>query len=396
MKIRRLANEERPTTSWRLQSYAFEPSPTQPDEVARFHDFLPYLADSITLVVQDGDETLAAVSAIPMRQNVRGVVHPMAGISGVASHPLARRQGHVRTLLTQLLGELRDEGYAVSSLYPFRPSFYARFGYAALPQPRTVSFSPADLGEWLRADLPGELRLQRIRDGYDTYRGFTERLVASRHGFCVLPDSRAVHLRDDDKRWLVSASHEGEVIGAVTYRIDDHGGTLRADDLLTVGPLGRALLLQFFARHVDQVARISAIVAADETPELWAADLATHTESTVAFPGAVAPMARLLTLDGLHGLPTGPGRVRVEIVDDPLLAGSYLLDGTDGQLTVSRADAPALPAATLTAAGISALVYGVADPDDLPLRGFGTVPPSAATQLRSLFPRTTPHLSTTF
>jgi predicted N-acetyltransferase YhbS len=396
MKIRRLANEERPTTSWRVQSYAFEPSPMQPDETARFHDFLPYLADNVTLVAQDGDETLAAVSAIPMRQNVRGVVHPMAGISGVASHPLARRQGHVRTLLTQLLGELRDEGYVTSSLYPFRPSFYARFGYAALPQSRTVGFSPADLGEWLRADLPGQLRLQRIRDGYDSYRGFTERLMASRHGFCVLPDRRAVQLRDDDKRWLVSAVHDGEVIGAVTYRIDDHGGTLRADDLLAAGPLGRALLLQFFARHVDQVARISAIVAPDETPELWATDFATHTESTVAFPGRVAPMARLLTLDGLHGMPVGPGRVRVEIVDDPFLTGGHLLDGGDGQLLVSRAEHPTVPTATLTAAGISALVYGVLDPDELPLRGLGTVPPPAAAQLRSLFPRTAPHLFATF
>ncbi|MGW4465368.1 GNAT family N-acetyltransferase [Micromonospora sp. NPDC004704] len=402
MKIRRLANEERPTTSWRLQEYAFERSPMPPEEGAKLRGYLPYHEGNITLVVEDGKETLAAVSVIPMRQNVRGTVHPMVGVSGVVSHPLARRQGHIRTLLTRLLGELRDEGYPISALYPFRPSFYGRFGFAALPQPRTVSFSPADLGEWLRADLPGELRWQRIRDGYDAHRGLTERLLTSRHGFSLLPDYRDVQRREDDKRWIVSAWHDGEVVGAVTYTIDGHGGTLHADDLLTVNPLGRALLLQFFARHVDQVARISTVVAPDETPELWATDLATHTESRLSFPSSVAPMARLLSVDALRGLPTAPGRVRVDIVDDPFIAGTYLLDGVDGRLEVTHgpgsapATATAPPVATLTAAGISALAYGVLDPDELPLRGFGTVPPEAATELRSLFPRAVPYLFTDF
>ncbi|MEV4628849.1 GNAT family N-acetyltransferase [Micromonospora sp. NPDC049523] len=403
MKIRRLANEERPSTSWRLQEYAFERSPMPPEQAAKLREYLPYHEGNVTLVVQDGAETLAAVSMIPMRQNVRGTVHTMAGVSGVVSHPLARRQGHIRTLLTQLLGELRDEGYAVSALYPFRPSFYGRFGYAALPHPRTVSFSPADLGGWLRADLPGELRWQRIRDGYDTHRGFTERLLASRHGFSLLPDYRDVQRREDDKRWIVSARHDGEVVGAVTYTIDGHGGTLHADDLLTVSPLGRALLLQFFARHVDQVARISTVVAPDETPELWSTDLATHTESRLSFPSSVAPMARLLSLDALHGLSTAPGRVRVDIVDDPFVAGSYLLDGADGRLEVTRgsgsgsaATSASPPTATLTAAGISALAYGVLDPDELPLRGFGTVPREAAAELRALFPRAVPYLFSDF
>ncbi|RKR90973.1 putative acetyltransferase [Micromonospora pisi] len=402
MKIRQLANEERPVTTWPLQGYAFEPSPMAAADAEKLRDHLPYHRQNVTLVVEeDGGETLAAVSAFPMRQNVRGTVLPMAGVSGVATHPLARRQGHVRTLLTQLLGEMRDEGYAVSALYPFRSSFYARFGFAGLPKPRTVSFSPADLGGLLNADLPGELRWQRVRDGYDAYRGLTERLLGSRHGFSLAPDYQAVRLRDRDDRWLASAWLDGEMIGAVTYRIDEHGGTLTGDDLLTVGPLGRALLLQFFARHVDQVARVSMVVPADETPELWATDLAVQTESRIAFPSSVAPMARVLSLDALDGLASGPGRVRVEIVDDPFTAGDYLLDGGSpgsggGRLEVSRAAGGAVPTATLTAAGISALVYGVLDPEEVPLRGLGTVPADAAVELRSLFPRAMPYLFVDF
>ncbi|MFI6759677.1 enhanced intracellular survival protein Eis [Micromonospora sp. NPDC050417] len=430
MKIRRIVNEERPVTTWPLQGYAFEQSPMAAADAEKLRDYLPYHRQNVTLVAEeDGGETLAAVSAIPMRQNVRGAVLPMAGVSGVVTHPLARRQGHIRTLLTRVLGEMRDEGYGVSALYPFRPSFYARFGYVGLPQPRTVSFSPADLGELLRLDLPGELRWQRVRDGYDDYRELTERLLTRRHGFSVFSDQRAAQLRDRDARWLVTARHDGEVIAALTYRIDEHGGTLLGDDLLTVNPLGRVLLLQFFARHVDQVARVSAVVSADETPELWATDLASHTESRVSFPGSVAPMARVLSLDALRGLSSGPGQVRVEIVDDPFIAGSYLLDGGSaggagpaggagsaggtasaggagsaggtasagsGQLEVSRGAGGSGPTATLTAAGISALVYGVLDPEELPLRGLGEVSAAAAAQLRSLFPRTVPYLFADF
>lgn len=397
MKIRRLANEERPTTSWLLQGYAFEPSPVSAADAEKLREFLPYHEENVTLVVEDGGETLAAVSGLPMRQNVRGTVLPMVGISGVTTHPLARRQGHVRTLLTRLLGEMRDDGYAVSALYPFRPSFYARFGYAGLPRPRTVTFSPADLGEFLRADLPGELRWQRIRDGYDAYRAFTERLLGGQHGFSLVADQRAVQLRETDNRWLVTAVVDGEVVGALTYKIDDHGGTLKGDHLLTASPLGRTLLLEFFARHVDQVAQVSAVVPADETPELWATDLASHTEARVAFPSSVAPMVRVLSLEALRGLAVGPGRVRVEIVDDPYLVGDYLLEGSGGGgLEVSRGTGGRVPSATLTAAGISALVYGVLDPDELPLRGFGAVPADAAVELRSLFPRAVPHLFSEF
>ena len=63
----------------------------------------------------------------------------------VAAQPLARRHGHVRALLMELLVRMRDTGCALSALYPVRPSFYERFGYVGLPKARTVTFSPADL-----------------------------------------------------------------------------------------------------------------------------------------------------------------------------------------------------------------------------------------------------------
>ena len=396
MDIRQVSGEERLTTALPLLEYAFERSPGSPDRAEEYRRYLPYVDGNVTLVVTEGDRTLATASAIPMRQNLRGSVQPMAGIAGVAAHPLGRRQGHVRALMHRLLGDMRDAGHPISTLYPFRASFYERFGYVGLTAARTVTFAPADLKSLLRAQLPGAVTLHRIKEGYDSYRDLTHRLLGERHGFAVFPDYRAVRERDNDKHWLAVAEVDGEVAGAVSYRIEEHGGKLVAGDLLTTGPMGRALLLRFFAHHVDQVAEISVKVAADETPELWATDLAVRAEGRVGYPTDGAPMARLLSLAALSGLAVGPGRVCVEVVDDPFIGGSYLLDGADGKLEVVSGAAPSLPTATLTCAGLSGLVYGVLDPSDVVVRGFGTVDRAAETELRTMFPRRMPYLFAEF
>jgi predicted N-acetyltransferase YhbS len=396
VKIRRISNEERLSVALPLQVYAFDRSPQSADDLERFREHLPYAEDSVTLVAEEDGRATAVGYAIPMRQNVRGSVYPMAGIAGVATHPLARRRGHVRALLTALLDAARDEGSVLSALYPFRPSFYERFGYVSLPAPRTVSFAPADLGRLLGTDLPGELAWQRIRDGYEAYRALLQRLLADRHGFATFPDSRAVRDRDRDEQWLATARVDGEVVGAVAYRITRHAGEIDADHLLSTGPLGRALLLRFFARHVDQSVKVTTTVAPDEMPELWATDLGTVSEIKAAFPSH-APMARVLSLDALAGTAVGPGRVTVEVTDDPFVAGSYLLDGSTGALEVTRA-APSgpVPVATLTVAGLSALVYGVLDPVEVAIRGLGRVPEDAAAQLRTMWTRKIPYLAVGF
>ncbi|MER7455509.1 GNAT family N-acetyltransferase [Micromonospora sp. NPDC126480] len=397
MTIRRVSSsKERLTSSFPLQAYAFEASPRSAARAEEFRAYLPYNQGNRTLVVEESGETRAAVSAIPMRQNLRGRVLPMAGVAGVVTHPLARRQGHVRTLLHRLLDEMLDDGHQLTALWPFRPSFYERFGYVGLPMPRTATLPVADLAPLVRAELPGEVRWERIGAGYPTWRTFTERCLRERHGFAIFPDYRDVALRDRDERWLLTARVDGAVAGAVTYRIEDHGGTLAADDLLATDPYARALLLQFFARHIDQVATVRFDVPADETPELWLTDLEVHVETRITRPGSCAPMARLLSTDALAGLPAGPGRVRVELTGDRWLAGTYLLDGTTGALELVRGEAGTAPSATLTAAGLSGLAYGVLDPVEVQLRGLGDVPADAAAELRRLFPRRLPYLFADF
>ena len=396
MNIREITAEERPKVSSPIEEYAFRASPAvdrRPQEPSNDRDLD---RDTVTLVAEEDGVPLATASAVPMRQNVRGIVYPMAGIAGVATMPLARRRGCARALVSQLLSQMRDTGHVVSALYPFRPSFYERFGFVGLPRTRTVRFAPEGVAS-LRADLPGEVTCVRAAAGYPAYREFTERLLGEQHGFSLLPEARAVWLRDADDRWLVMAYSEGEPVGALTYRITGHGGVLVADDMLTLNTLGRALLLGYLARHVDQVREVELRVPPGELPELWATDFAAVTEAVVSFPGSSAPMARVLSLSGLAGMPSGRERVVVEVVKDPYIAGAHVLDGRSGSLEVTPGSGSgAEPEATLTAPGLSALVYGVADPDDLVVRGLADISPDAAARLRVLFPRCHPYLYAAF
>jgi predicted N-acetyltransferase YhbS len=394
MEIRQITADERTATMFPLQVYAFEPSPWDPVIEEKYRRRMRFYRTAVSLVAEENGETLAGMGAFPMQQNVRGLLHDMAGIASVATHPSARRRGLVRQLLERLLRQMRDQGCTVSALYPFRPSFYARFGYVGLPRARTATFAPQGLSELVRTELPGSVERLSMADAFDAFDAYTRRLLTERHGFSVYDDVRTAEFRDD-KVWVALARDAGgAVIGAVRYRIDRFGGDLQGEDFLTDGPLGRALLLQFFARHVDQVGRVIIRIPADEVPDLWGTDLAVTTEGLVAYPRNAGPMARILDLEAFAGTTAGPGEVTVEVVGDELIGGVHRLDGHHGELRVRKGTDPD---ARLTVAGISGLVYGVLDPEEVVTRGLGVIDgPDAVAALRSLFPRALPYLFADF
>ncbi|GAA4591124.1 hypothetical protein GCM10023107_18740 [Actinoplanes octamycinicus] len=189
--------------------------------------------------------------------------------------------------------------------------------------------------------------------------------------------------------WIALARAGGEVVGGLRYRIDQHGGDLIASNLFSTGPLGRALLLQFLARHVDQVATIELLTGADELPELWGTDMTVTVTGTVENPRRNAPMVRVLDVPALAGSEVGSGSVTVAVTGDELTGGVWQLGADDGRLTVKPGGTPSV---TLTAAGFSALVYGVLDATEVFTRGLGELEPA----LDTLFPRRIPYLFADF
>lgn len=393
MEFRQISAAERTATMFPLQSYAFMPSPWPEDDEAAYAQRMKFFETAINVVAEEGGLALAGAASLRMRQNVRGKVHDMAGVASVASHPSARRRGLVRGVLERLLRQARDEGHTVSALYPFRPSFYARFGYVGIPRHRIATFTPEGLSHLTRAELPGEVERLPMREGFDEWRALHQRLLEERHGFAIYDETRAAEFRDD-RRWLAIARAGGEVVGAVDYRVKAYGGDLEGLDFLTTGPLGRALLLQFFGRHVDQIARVHVRVSTEEVPELWGTDFQVTTEGRVDFPTHGGAMVRVLDMPALSGTAVGDGDVTIEIPDDEFVGGSWRLVGEGGRLAVTKG--AATPAATLSVGGFSGLLYGVLDPIEVITRGLGQVDGAAVGALSSMFPRQMPYIFSDF
>lgn len=384
-EIRLVEGEERLRFGRPLTAYAFEASP-RTDDLTELRRRLSIGRRRVHVLFDDG-EPRSTASVVEMTQNVRGALLPMGGVAGVATHPAGRRRGFAREMLTHVLADMRDQGQVVSALYPFRASFYERFGYVGIGAEPRATLHPADLAPLLRVDVPGEVTLARLPEVAADVRAVTEAAQRTTHGMALRADPELAAARADDRTWAAVARVDGRPAGYLTYEIREYGGELSVQRFQYDGAVARTLLLGWLARHTDQVATVSLPLRPVDEPATWVTDIDVTVRSRQAPLHEPAPMVRVLSVPGLAGIPVGTGEVTVRVVDD-LVGGVWTFAG-DGTLSVHPGGTPT---AELTGHGLAALVYGVLDPADLPLRGYGTLDAPTADALRVLFPRATPFL----
>lgn len=376
-----------------IADYAFGKSPEKPSTEPPHHaSMLKYGADSrfFTALADDRPQATATIHA--MTENVRGTVVPMGGIGGVASLPSGRRQGHVRNLFVKLFEEMRKDGQMVSTLYPFRESFYERLGYATFTAQRHVTFDPANLAAVVRMLKPGWVEQLPMSEAWETWRDFAEAYMRREHGFSLRHRSSDIENRDENRFWVAFAyDPAGTIIGAMTFRITGYEGRMEISSLLVKNAAARYLLLDWIGRHADQVKQASVRVNASDYAELWVRDLG-ETISTADAAAWAAPMGRVVDVRGLTGIGAGTGEIVLQIVDDhaPWNMGIFRFTGRDGTLTVEERSST--PEATITIQGLSALVFTGQNPEDFPFRGWGDPDPAAQETLRAIFPFISPFL----
>jgi hypothetical protein len=106
-------------------------------------------------------------------------------------------------------------------------------------------------------------------------------------------------------------------------------------------------------------------------------------------------MSRVLDIERIGGMNVGNGNFSARIIDSlcPWNEGCWRFESSDGRLQVAKS---LKVDCDLTIQGLTALIAGVHDPQDIPLRGWGN--PDAALQSiqREMFPRMNPYMHETF
>ena len=131
MKIRQLTSDDREAFA-RLMRYAFEPTKNTYEDVVPedYEESHPHLKDmSQVYGCFDGDNLGSASAFFTSNVVIRNKELPMSGIWGVATSPQYRNRGLVHRILLKILKEMYDRGILISSLYPFKFSFYEQFGW---------------------------------------------------------------------------------------------------------------------------------------------------------------------------------------------------------------------------------------------------------------------------
>ena len=391
MRIRQLLGEEMLDALYTLNMYSLYPSPPFQKKEDWTANVRERKGVTCQAVFEDDVPVSIAVST-PMTQNIRGKLFPVSGVWGVATSPSARRKGYCRRAIESLLAAERESGKVFSNLYPFRESFYERLGYISFPLTKIARLAPSSLSPLLKMDLDGEIELRSMGDAYETYREYLAEMRLERHGMAFF-DFGDKGVANRNTLWAAFARFGGKIEGLMLYRLLGEEVTkynFVANRLYYMTSRARYLLLNWIARHVDQADRIELWLPADEYPETWLADLQVKVETPIR-----AAMNRIIAVEKIGGMNVGDGSFSARIIDPHCTwnEGLWCFESHDGTLHVSKTSSADCE---MTIQGLTAMIAGAHDPQDLPLRNWGNPDSTLQSIQRKMFPRVSPYMHENF
>jgi predicted acetyltransferase len=391
ISIRHIQGQEMLDALFMLNQYSLHPSP--PFQKKEDWEAIVRERKGVTCyAVFENEKPVSVAASTAMTQNMRGKLYPASGVWGVATDPSARRKGYCRQTMASLLDAERGSGKVFSNLYPFRESFYERLGYVSFPLTKIARFTPQSLSPLLKLDLDGEVELKLIGEAFEIYREYLSEMRRTTHGmgFFDIGDRASANR---NLLWAAFARFGGEIEGLMLYRLQgEEVGKYNFSAIRFYYQTSRAryLLLNWIARHVDQADRVELWLTDNEYPETWLADIQVKVES------AIRPaMNRVLDVEKIVGMNVGKGSFSAKVIDPlcPWNEGIWHFESRDGKLHVEKASQADCE---LTVQGLSALVAGTRDPQDLPLRAWGDPDPALQSIQREMFPDARPYLHENF
>jgi hypothetical protein len=105
----------------------------------------------------------------------------------------------------------------------------------------------------------------------------------------------------------------------------------------------------------------------------------------------VAPMARVIQVTSLNGMPFEEGSISIQIDDSDCQwnNGVWNFSSTGGHLEVKN---HTVPDCRMSVQGLTGLIYGVYAPEEINLRGWGEIDEQSGQILQKMFPPAIPFL----
>jgi predicted acetyltransferase len=264
-----------------------------------------------------------------------GAELPCGGLGSVATPPELRRRGYTAALLRHTCDELRAAGTFLCMLYPFKHSFYRRFGWATVVERRRYCGSP-ELFAPFRRRVGGFERVGAEAIG--ELDGIYRRALRGRFG----PLARDAawwerHLLWNDRHNYLWRDETGAARAYLLYRIRLEQGkqTLSCREIVALDPLARAQLFGFLADHDSQCEQVVFYAPADAPVSLLFPD---PPECTLEG----WTMLRLIDVAGALGAyhypPDAEGRLSIAVTDAWLAhnQGVFALEVAGGRAQCTR------------------------------------------------------------
>ena len=396
MIIREILTEEEFKQFADFIIYGYFPSPDENGVIKRIQQLtdIKKVQDLYLIALYENDKPASASGLIPLKQNVRNKIFDVGGVFDVNTYPEARRRGYVRELMKHTFNEIRNRSQTFSCLYPFKQSFYSKFGYITFPQFRNAIFKTANLYLISNYKMEGSVERDRLKEKFVEYFDFLNLIQNQIHGMSIFKQevSKDYPTNLIPDQWVVFVKHKGNTIGMMTYKLEGIFKNMNIRDFFFITSRGKYLLLKYIYTHLDQIKEINVPVLPNDNPEYWIDDLNATIKSRDWVPSA---MGRITIIENLSGMKVGKGSFSAFISDEycDWNNGHWVFEETNGELIINKAESSEC---SLSIQGLSAIIYGCYDLGDFKFKNWGEISTKTESKIRRLFPKKHPFLFAEF
>lgn len=242
-----------------LSEYAFQYKVPEADIPKRMEQVKKH---SILGIFED-EQLAAKLHLIPLEVHTGEQKWKMGGIAGVATYPEHRRKGYVKDLMKQALEQMKEEGYLVSMLHPFKISFYRKYGWELLTNRVKCTLAKTDLV--MQEHVPGSVKRAIKNHHYQELNEIYTQFATRFSGMLVRELSWWENICDGESTAIYYNDNQ-QAIGYILYSVKD--SKMKVEEFVALTSEARKGLWNFICQHDSMLDQVE-IILEEKDPLLF-------------------------------------------------------------------------------------------------------------------------------